>query len=110
MNASPSLEVSTPLDRAVKGRLLADLVRLLDPQPFDRGALRDVLARRAGSAKRSGLGTMAEEREALNADLAAVLGGAMPRQYGELPAHLGLFERVAPGPPLDAVNRLLRRR
>jgi hypothetical protein len=45
----------------------------------------------------------AEERETLNADLTAILGGAMPRRLGEPPAATGLFSRVVPSPEWDAL-------
>ena len=32
----------------------------------------------------------------MNSDLAYILNGAMPRAYGEMPKHLGNFERIAP--------------
>ncbi len=45
----------------------------------------------------------AEEREQLNADLSAILGGVLPRRLGEMPPQLGLFSRVAPSPEWDAL-------
>ena len=38
-------------------------------------------------------------------DLNAVLHGATPRLPGAMPPQLGLFERIAPGRPLDAALR-----
>ncbi len=52
---------------------------------------------------RCALAVQAEEREALNADLTAILGGAMPRRLGEPPAATGLFSRVVPSPEWDAL-------
>lgn len=51
VNSSPSLAMDTPLDRAVKPRVVADVLRLLSPLAFDRAALAEVLrARQAGRA------------------------------------------------------------
>jgi hypothetical protein len=49
VNSSPSLSLHTPLDRAMKPRLVADAISLLDPLPFDRAALLEVLATRAAA-------------------------------------------------------------
>jgi hypothetical protein len=45
----------------------------------------------------------AEEREVMNADLTAILGGALPRRLGEPPPSTGLFTRVVPSPEWDAL-------
>jgi hypothetical protein len=111
VNSSPSLETDHPVDDAIKTRLVRDVATLLDPPAFDRAALAAVLRRRAaggraaprGSDGAMGMGTLAEERAALNADLNAILGGAMPRRTGEPPAQPGLFARLAPSPEWDAL-------
>ena len=36
----------------------------------------------------------------LNAMLSSILKGNVPRMYGEMPKHLGKFERIAPGTKL----------
>eukprot|EP00955_Chlamydomonas_euryale_P043563 352621-Chlamydomonas_euryale.AAC.2 len=74
VNSSPSLGLSTPLDRETKPRVVRGLVQLVDPLAFDRGALLAVLdARRGAKGRRSrgGLmsGTVGDEREAMCADL-----------------------------------------
>ena len=111
VNSSPSLETDHPVDEAIKTRLVRDVAALLDPPAFDRAALAAVLRRRAaggraaprGSDGTMGMGTLAEERAALNADLNAILGGALPRRTGEMPAEAGLFSRVVPSPEWDAL-------
>lgn len=119
MNSSPSLNLATPLDTHVKSALLEDVVRLLDPPPTDRVALHGVLRRRAqqcaGPARLSrrqggGLlaGTAAEEREIVNVDLHAVLGGAVPRAVGAMPAAMGGFERIVPCALVDKLQRMRR--
>ena len=46
VNSSPSLGLDTALDRAVKPRLVADVLALLGPPAWDRGALAGVLRAR----------------------------------------------------------------
>lgn len=120
VNASPSLGVGSELDEEVKGKLIKDVVNLIDPLPFDRLALGHVLKRRkqqrTGPSRKSrrqggGLlaGTEAEEKEMLNADLYAVLKGASLRGVGVMPESLGLFERVAPCTLLEQLEKRMRR-
>lgn len=45
-----------------------------------------------------------EEHAALNADLRAILRGAVPRAYGEMPAQLGAYRRIAPDVPGAATH------
>ena len=45
-----------------------------------------------------------EEHAALNADLRAILRGAVPRAYGEMPAQLGAYRRIAPDVPGAAAH------
>lgn len=45
-NSSPSLAISTPLDRIIKESLIRDTLNLIDPLPFDREALHAVLQKR----------------------------------------------------------------
>ena len=116
VNSSPSLEADHPLDEEIKGRMLRDALAILQPPAFDRAQLAQVLRRRAGGGARSArgsdgsgpLGTCGDGRDALNADLHAVLGGAVPRRLGEAPQAPGLFQRLAPSPEWDAL--LLRKK
>lgn len=120
VNSSPSMGLDTPLDRAIKPRLVADAVALLDPLPFDRAALAEVLrarttggsrAGRRGPGAGSGLmsGTVSEERELCCGDLQALLGGAVPRRYGEAPRALGGFTTcLAPSAFHDRLLKLKR--
>lgn len=119
VNASPSLGANTELDWEVKSQLIKDVIRLVDPLPFDRLALAHVLKRRkqqrTGPARKSrrqggGLlaGTEAEEREVLSADLHAILKGASVRGVGVMPTEVGNFERVAPCSLLEQFQRMQR--
>ena len=46
VNASPSLGRENKLDVRVKNAVIADIIRMLDPAPYDRAALARVLKRR----------------------------------------------------------------
>ena len=46
VNASPSLGRENKLDVRVKNAMIADIIRMLDPAPYDRAALARVLKRR----------------------------------------------------------------
>jgi hypothetical protein len=90
----------------VKDALILDTIRLVNPLHFDRAALVEVLSRRLheldNAAKRPHAHLRhpkeAEELAArqLNEDLTAILHGAVPRSYGELPEHMGRFRRLCP--------------
>ncbi|EFJ49768.1 tubulin tyrosine ligase, partial [Volvox carteri f. nagariensis] len=51
VNSSPSMGLDTPLDRAIKPRLIADVLELLAPLPFDRGALCSALRARTNTSR-----------------------------------------------------------
>ncbi|GLI62135.1 hypothetical protein VaNZ11_004698, partial [Volvox africanus] len=115
VNSSPSMGLDTPLDRAIKPRLIADVLELLAPLPFDRTALASVLRARTNTSRSGrrgthGLlsGTASEEREMCCADLQTVLGGALPRRYGEKPRSMGGFACLAPSPFHDRLLKLRR--
>jgi hypothetical protein len=117
VNSSPSLNLDTPLDMHVKSAVIEDVIRLVDPLPMDRVALSAVLKRRinknAGPVRMSrrqggGLlaGTATEEREMVNNDLHAILGGLQVRPMEALPSQMGGFERIAPCPRIDQLQRM----
>ena len=56
----------------------------------------------------SELHSLQDERNLLNQDLNAVLGGKMPREYGVMPESTGAFERVAPSRVFDEIQRLVK--
>ena len=103
VNASPSLGTDTPLDKLVKRNLLCDIVRLVDPVPYDRpGLLKALLMRRTAKAASGDGGGQA----GVNADVHAILRGARPRQYGEMPEAVGRFQRIAPSNAFSCFARL----
>ncbi|MEW5301029.1 MAG: hypothetical protein WDW36_003912 [Sanguina aurantia] len=115
VNSLPSLSLDTPLDREIKAVVVRDVIRLVDPLPFDRAALLDVLQTRTCGRGRLGRrnggvmsGTVTAEREVMCGDMLAVLQGGMPRRYGQMPSSTGGFERIAPSPMYDKLLKLKR--
>ncbi|KAJ0402221.1 hypothetical protein ATCC90586_002202 [Pythium insidiosum] len=118
INSSPSMARENALDFQVKDALMLDTLRLVRPLRFDRAQLVDVLRRRFHEAENErrrvhGAASMRHPRETeelaarqLNEDLSAILLGQVPRQYGELPAHLGSFTRLCPHTTL--YNQLIK--
>lgn len=101
VNASPSLGRETALDARVKDSLVRDCIALVDPLPFDRAALRDVLHARATRKRErdtpSQAAASASQGELLEGDLRRILCGRVPREYGAMPRRVGGYERLAPG-------------
>ena len=112
VNASPAMEMATPLDRKVKSALLRDIVAAVDPPAFDRAALLRVLKRRAAAAAKGGRSARSEEsREVLQRDMSAILGGRDPRGDADpLARDLGGFECIAPSKHSARLERLRSRR
>ncbi|GLE07071.1 hypothetical protein PINS_up016940 [Pythium insidiosum] len=122
INSSPSMARENALDFQVKDALMLDTLKLVRPLRFDRAQLADVLRRRFHEAEseRRRVHSVnhnarhpreAEELAAkqMNEDLAAILLGQVPRQYGELPAHLGSYSRLCPHTTLyNQVRRSFR--
>jgi len=122
VNSSPSMETDCAFDLATKAELIRDTVALVDPLPFDAAALLAVLRRRqdasallqrkgpsGGVSAQAGFGAgrmSPADRAQLNEDMRAVLCGRLPRALGEMPQHLGHYERVAPGS--ESFNRAMR--
>lgn len=114
VNSSPSMSLDTPLDNAIKPQLIRDVIGLVDPPAFDRQALLAALKARhapGGQSKRLSrkgfmAGTAEDERQQASADLAAVLGGRLPRELGQKPEAVGGFECIAPSPTIDKLMKL----
>ena len=117
VNSSPSMGIDNDLDRRIKGTLIDDTLRLIDPLPCDRVALMRVLERRVEELRVNRLRPYnsttvvgsAAHRHQLNRDLTDILRGRKPRVHGELPRHMGGFKRLAPGSSaFHAANKLKR--
>eukprot|EP00760_Papus_ankaliazontas_P034957 PhM_4_TR7563/c0_g1_i1/m.37525/K16602/TTLL5, TTLL10; tubulin polyglutamylase TTLL5 len=114
VNASPSMEMNNSLDRSVKPQLIVDTVYLLDPIPFDRLALLQIVERRLEESmttnpyRTHGGPSLRAKQHALNKDLARILDGRVPRMYGEEPLTMGSYERLAPTPMYTKVNKMKR--
>jgi len=97
VNASPSLGRETRLDVRVKNAMIADIIRLLDPAPYDRAALARVLKRRLGKMAKSKFSFQGKNDNDLESDLREILGESYyPRRYGEMPAYLGNYDMLCP--------------
>jgi hypothetical protein len=111
VNASPSMGLDTPLDEAIKPRLIRDAVNLVAPLPTNRVFLEHVLARRAKTGHFEPSVPKSREKKVIAANQVAhhLLCGERPRLVGEMPARLGLFQRIAPATPTyEAVMRMKR--
>lgn len=98
VNSGPSLAVENQVDRKIKPDLVTDVLRLVNPIPFDRDALRTLFMRRMRTrnwAERVPRST-AELRAQINTEFSRILHGRAPRLAGESPARLGGFVRIAP--------------
>ena len=94
------------LDRRVKDALIRDTVALVDPIPFDRGAVVGAIERRRRSNQSSRVheGTTGGQpaqshRRELACDLDMILRGRLPRRVGEKPRFVGAYELLCPKTP-----------
>ncbi len=80
---------------------------MVDPVPFDRMRLLEVLERRIREeqGQKSTLNTQNNSKLQLNRDLNYILHGKPLRKFGEMPKKLGDFERIAPS---DHSERLIK--
>jgi hypothetical protein len=96
VNSGPSLARENQLDIRVKNELITDIVKLLDPPPFDRAALTKVLKRRINDLQQKKFSMTSGDPD-LERDLHSILGSHIPRRYGEEPKNCGNFQRLCPG-------------
>lgn len=101
VNSSPSMGQEHLLDEQVKLPLINDTIDLVDPIEFDRRKLTEVLHRRV--EKKATVATAS--RQQLDMDMHAILKGQVPRSFGEMPKHLGNYERIAPSDMCDSIMR-----
>jgi tubulin polyglutamylase TTLL5 len=95
VNASPSLARENQLDSRVKNSMIRDTIALVDPAPFDRAALANVLRRRYGDIAKNRF-TLNKNDPQWEKDLKDILGDFVPRQYGEEPRCMGDYQRLCP--------------
>jgi hypothetical protein len=96
VNSGPSLAREHQLDVRVKNDLITDIIKLIDPPPFDRAALTKVLRQRINDLQQKKF-SMTSSDPNLEKDLKDILGDHIPRRYGEEPKECGKFERLCPG-------------
>lgn len=104
INSSPSLARDNVLDDMVKQTLIDDTLDLVNPLPFNRKKMIKVLERRVGELQKGNVGSVSQ----LNADVGEILDGCKVRRYGEMPEKLGQFERVAPSPLLEQLQKVMK--
>jgi tubulin polyglutamylase TTLL2 len=97
VNASPSLEVDSREDEAVKPQLIEDIVRLLNIAPVDRHALLSAINRRLGVQDGDGGGKKSRREQVPWAEeYQSIFGKWEGRKAGDDPEDMGAFERIAP--------------
>lgn len=123
VNSSPSMETDCAFDVQTKTELIYDTIKLVDPIAFDAEALVKILQRRGdmsallskrgpssgvtpAAAFGSGSRMSAADRNQLNEDIDAILCGKRIRPLGELPDHLGNYQRICPGS--EAFSRAMK--
>ena len=103
VNASPSMARENNLDIRVKNAMIRDTIKLVDPLPFDRGALARVLKRRYSDISKNKFSLSKNDNSIeLEKDLRDILGDSTPRKYGEDPKDVGGYERLCPNTKLHA--------
>jgi len=106
INSSPSLSRDTLLDDLIKQKMIDDTMALLDPIDFDRKRLFEVLERRVHEDFSKCAGSMNNHtKRQMNRDLSYILHGKVPRKFGEMPAKMGQYQRIAPS---EASERYLK--
>lgn len=109
VNSSPSMARGSALDRRIKDAVIRDTIALVNPLPYDRIALLDALTRRVNDVRKKGPAAILKADSSLEADLARIFMGNFPRRCGELPTHMGNFERLCPGTSIYVQAMRLRR-
>lgn len=98
VNSSPSLAMNTELDHRVKRQLLIDLLRIIDPFPFNYELLEALLKCQLGKLKnrKNRMCCKNPSCTSCHIRLEDILYGRHSRAFGELPFKLGAFQRLAP--------------
>jgi tubulin polyglutamylase TTLL5 len=95
VNASPSMSRDNQLDVRVKTAMITDTIRLVDPTPYDRAAVARVIKRRLTDIAKNKF-PMNKNDPQLESDLKDILGDLRPRRVGQVPRHLGDYQKIAP--------------
>uniref|UniRef100_A0A0G4FCG4 Tubulin-tyrosine ligase family protein n=1 Tax=Chromera velia CCMP2878 TaxID=1169474 RepID=A0A0G4FCG4_9ALVE len=97
VNSSPSLSTDTTLDEEIKAQLIRDTIELVDPPPFDRLKLVEVLSRRCPKIPLSSLRSSSHFRASSNV---AGLAAFSASSSGVVPtAPAPNQQRTKPSPP-----------
>jgi len=93
----------------IKQRLIDDTIDLVAPVDFDRKRLFEVLERRTHedfTGKSSAAAGQGAKRT-MNKDLTYILNGQVPRGFGEMPQHMGNYERLCPSEDTEGYLKLI---
>lgn len=90
----------------MKDALILDTIKLVNPLRFDRAKFVDIVSRRLQDLDNEKKRPHAHIRHPkqseelairqLNEDLTEILNGDVPRNFGDMPAHLGSYRRICP--------------
>jgi len=97
------LAVENPLDELIKTQVVQDTLRIAEPLPVDRAALLANMRRRTENKEKPWQASGASTTALMDQDLHQILCGSVPRAYGEMPAQIGNYERIAPSPLYDQI-------
>ena len=87
--------------------MIDDTIALLNPLDYDRRRLFEVLERRIHEDFSKANGYLNVNKKQLNRDLTYILHGKKPRVYGEMPALMGDYERIAPSEASEKYLRMI---
>ncbi|KAL4510038.1 hypothetical protein ABPG72_010231 [Tetrahymena utriculariae] len=110
INSSPSLARDFIIDDLIKQQMVDDAIDLVSPVQFDRLRLLEVLDRRIREEQgnKSNINTTNNSKLQLNRDLNYILRGQKLRQFGETPAYLGQWLKVAPTEMSDKYLKIIQ--
>lgn len=104
VNSSPSMACDNPLDSRIKGSMVADTLKLVNPLRYDRDALSSVLSSMIAQKYRHA------SKDQLNQDIYDILRGGVPRPpTSGLPSYLGLYHPIAPSPAFSKLDAIVSR-
>ncbi|KAL4466855.1 hypothetical protein ABPG74_010452 [Tetrahymena malaccensis] len=110
INSSPSLARDFIIDDLIKQQMIDDAIDLVSPVQFDRLRLLEVLDRRIREEQgnKSNINTTNNSKLQLNRDLNYILRGQKLRLFGETPAYLGQWQKVAPTEMSDKYLKIIQ--
>lgn len=111
VNASPSMSLDTHIDQLTKPQLIADTIQLINPLPYDRVRLNELLIHKVQSSMYMDQQkhiTKQQQNDQSNQLLSDILNQQQPRVYGVPPQHMGDYKCLAPSKIHDKLIRMKR--